>query len=127
MRLGKELLRTVEGILGAQADAYVLSNDGYSGEALSRAIEERVHGVPVERPVVPSPISPRAAAASRRAARMRREGGPEVTGVNLKLLESSTTGTHSPWRELLRVWNPRESGHHRFLTCRFSSRGSTTA
>src|SRR5439155_1497653 len=50
--LGKELLRTVEGILGAQADAYVLSNDGYSGEALSRAIEERVHGVPVERPVV---------------------------------------------------------------------------
>ena len=44
--LGTELLRTVERILGAQTDAFVLSNDGYSGEALSRAIEDRVGEVP---------------------------------------------------------------------------------
>src|SRR5439155_613131 len=50
--LGSELLRTVEGILGAQSDVQVLSNDGYSSDALSRAIEERVRDVPGDRPVV---------------------------------------------------------------------------
>src|SRR2546426_8530393 len=50
--LGSELLRTVEGILGAQSDVHVLSNDGFSGDALSHAIEERVRGVPDEWPVV---------------------------------------------------------------------------
>src|SRR2546422_237985 len=50
--LGSELIRTVEAILGAQSDVLVLSNDGYSSDALSRAIEERVRAVPGERPVV---------------------------------------------------------------------------
>ncbi|HYQ95670.1 MAG TPA: hypothetical protein VER38_01515, partial [Candidatus Eisenbacteria bacterium] len=85
--LGSELLRTVEGILGAQSDVHVLSNDGYSGDALSRAIEERVRDVPVERPVVvfTDLAAGSCGIASRRAvhgARIVRK----VTGVNLPML-----------------------------------------
>jgi len=85
--LGQELLRTVEGILGAQADAFVLSNDGFSGEGLSKAIEDRVRGVPVERPVV---VFTDLAAGSCGIASRRAECGPRVvrkiTGVNLPML-----------------------------------------
>jgi len=85
--LGSELLRTVEGILGSQADAYVLSNDGYSGDALSKAIEDRIHDVPVERPVV---VFTDLAAGSCGIASRRAECGPrvvrKVTGVNLPML-----------------------------------------
>ena len=85
--LGSELLRTVEGILGSQADAYVLSNDGYSGDALSKAIETRIHDLPVERPVV---VFTDLAAGSCGIATRRAECGPRVvrkiTGVNLPML-----------------------------------------
>jgi mannose/fructose-specific phosphotransferase system component IIA len=85
--LGQELLRTVEAILGAQTDVHVLSNDGYSGEALSRAIEERVREVPGERPVV---IFTDLAAGSCGIASRRADHGAravrKVTGVNLPML-----------------------------------------
>lgn len=85
--LGSELLRTVEAILGAQSDVFVLSNDGYSGDALSRAIEERVRDVPVERPVV---LFTDLAAGSCGIASRRAEHGErlvrKVTGVNLPML-----------------------------------------
>jgi len=85
--LGSELLRTVEGILGSQADAYVLSNDGYSGDALSKAIETRIRDLPVERPVV---VFTDLAAGSCGIATRRAECGPRVvrkiTGVNLPML-----------------------------------------
>jgi mannose/fructose-specific phosphotransferase system component IIA len=85
--LGQELLRTVESILGAQADAFVLSNDGFSGEGLSKAIEDRVRDVPVERPVV---VFTDLAAGSCGIASRRAECGPRVvrkiTGVNLPML-----------------------------------------
>ncbi len=85
--LGSELLRTVEAILGSQSDVHVLSNDGYSGEALSRAIEERVRDVPAERPVV---LFTDLAAGSCGIASRRAEHGErvvrKVTGVNLPML-----------------------------------------
>jgi len=85
--LGTELLRTVERILGAQTDAFVLSNEGYSGEALSRAIEDRVREVPAGQPVVlfTDLAAGSCGIASRRAdcgARVLRK----VTGVNLPVL-----------------------------------------
>ncbi len=85
--LGSELLRTVEGILGAQTDAIVMSNEGYSGEALSRALEERVRDLPGERPVV---VFTDLAAGSCGIASRRAEHGERlvrtVTGVNLPML-----------------------------------------
>jgi len=85
--LGQELLRTVEAILGAQTDVHVLSNDGYSGEALSRAIEERVRQVPGGRPVV---MFTDLAAGSCGIASRRADHGDravrKVTGVNLPML-----------------------------------------
>jgi mannose/fructose-specific phosphotransferase system component IIA len=85
--LGSELLRTVEGILGPQSDVHVLSNDGYSGEALSRAIEDAVRKVPTEHPVV---IFTDMAAGSCGIASRRAEHGErsvrKVTGVNLPML-----------------------------------------
>ena len=85
--LGSELLRTVEGILGAQSDVQVLSNDGYSSDALSRAIEERVRDVPGDRPVV---LFTDLAAGSCGIASRRAEHGErlvrKVTGVNLPML-----------------------------------------
>src|SRR2546426_10209065 len=85
--LGSELLRTVEGILGSQSDVYVLSNDGYSGDALSRAIEEQVRDVPVERPVVvfTDLAAGSCGIASRRADHGAR-GGREGTGGQLPML-----------------------------------------
>jgi mannose/fructose-specific phosphotransferase system component IIA len=85
--LGSELLRTVEAILGAQSDVFVLSNDGLSSDALSRAIEERVRGVPGERPVV---VFTDLAAGSCGIASRRADHGDrlvrKVTGVNLPML-----------------------------------------
>ena len=85
--LGSELLRTVEGILGAQSDVHVLSNDGYSGDALSHAIEERVADVPGGRPVV---VFTDLAAGSCGIASRRAVHGDrvvrKVTGVNLPIL-----------------------------------------
>jgi mannose/fructose-specific phosphotransferase system component IIA len=85
--LGSELLRTVEGILGAQSDVHVLSNDGFSGDALSRAIEDRVRAVPDEWAVVvfTDLAAGSCGIASRRAdpcGRVVRK----VTGVNLPML-----------------------------------------
>jgi mannose/fructose-specific phosphotransferase system component IIA len=85
--LGQELLRTVEAILGAQTDVHVLSNGGYSGEGLSRAIEERVRLVPGERPVVV--FTDLAAGSCGIASRRADHGGRavhKVTGVNLPML-----------------------------------------
>ena len=85
--LGSELLRTVDAILGAQSDVFVLSNDGLSSDALSRAIEERVRGVPGERPVV---VFTDLAAGSCGIASRRADHGDrlvrKVTGVNLPML-----------------------------------------
>ncbi|HEY3156557.1 MAG TPA: hypothetical protein VGK76_08055 [Candidatus Eisenbacteria bacterium] len=85
--LGSELLRTVEAILGDQSDAQVLSNDGLSSDALSHAIEERVRGVPGERPVV---VFTDLAAGSCGIASRRADHGDrhvrKVTGVNLPML-----------------------------------------
>jgi mannose/fructose-specific phosphotransferase system component IIA len=85
--LGTELLRTVEGILGAQSDVRVLSNDGFSGEALSRAIEEGVRDVPIERLVV---VFTDLAAGSCGIASRQADHGErtvrKVTGVNLPML-----------------------------------------
>ena len=86
--LGTELLRTVEGILGAQSDVEVLSNNGYSGEALSRAIEDRIRAMaPAERPVVifTDLAAGSCGIASRRAGSCGRDVR-KVTGVNLPLL-----------------------------------------
>jgi mannose/fructose-specific phosphotransferase system component IIA len=86
--LGTELLRTVECILGAQTDVDVLSNDAYSGEALSRAIEEHLRRItPAGRSVViftdlaagSCGIATRHADPCGRAVR-------KVTGVNLPML-----------------------------------------
>jgi PTS system mannose-specific IIA component len=85
--LGSELLRTVEAILGSQTDVFCLSNDGYSGEALSHAIEERVRDVPGERPVVL--FTDLAAGSCGIASRRADHGGRvvrKVTGVNLPML-----------------------------------------
>ena len=85
--LGSELLRTVEGILGSQTDVHAMSNDGQSGEALSRAIEERVRAVPAEHPVV---VFTDLAAGSCGIASRRADHGErmvrKVTGVNLPML-----------------------------------------
>jgi len=85
--LGSELLRTAEGILGPQSDVHVLSNDGYSGDALSLALEQRVRDVPGERPVV---IFTDLAAGSCGIASRRVAHGVrvvrKVTGVNLPIL-----------------------------------------
>jgi len=85
--LGSELLRTAEGILGPQSDVHVLSNDGYSGDALSHAIEERVRDVPGGRPVVvfTDLAAGSCGIASRRAAHGERVVRT-VTGVNLPIL-----------------------------------------
>src|SRR5437867_5730902 len=95
--LGSELLRTVEAILGAQSDVQVLSNDGLSSDGLSRAIEERVRGVPGERPVV---VFTDLAAGSCGIASRRADHGDrlvrKVTGVNLRS-EEHTSELQSPY------------------------------
>ena len=85
--LGAEFVRTVETILGAQTDVSILSNEGYSSEALAQAIEERVRALPHDRPVV---LFTDLAAGSCGIASRRAAHGEHVvrkiTGINLPML-----------------------------------------
>ena len=49
--LGRELVRTVEAILGPQTEVDTLSNDGLSADGLRAAIEERIRAAPAAQPV----------------------------------------------------------------------------
>jgi mannose/fructose-specific phosphotransferase system component IIA len=85
--LGAEFVRTAEAILGAQSDVSILSNDGYSSDDLTRAIEETVRSAPHDRPVVlfTDLAAGSCGIASRRAAHGDRVVR-KVTGVNLPML-----------------------------------------
>lgn len=85
--LGAEFVRTAEAILGVQTDVHILSNDGYSSDDLTRAIEERVRSVPHDRPVIlfTDLAAGSCGIASRRAAHGDRVVRT-ITGVNLPML-----------------------------------------
>lgn len=85
--LGQELVRTVEAILGHQAEVSTLSNSGLSADALRAAIEERILGMPASQPVVL--FTDLAAGSCGIASRRVDVAGREVrrlTGVNLPML-----------------------------------------
>ncbi len=85
--LGQEFVRTVERILGHQADVITLGNDGLSADGLREAIEERVGETPATQPVVlftdlaagSCGIASRRVAVDGRVIRC-------ITGVNLPML-----------------------------------------
>jgi PTS system mannose-specific IIA component len=85
--LGEELVRTVESILGVQSDVHTLSNAGYSTDDLTAAVEERVHSVPAECPVVlfTDLAAGSCGIASRRATFSGRDVR-RITGINLPML-----------------------------------------
>ena len=85
--LGKELLHTVETILGSQTDVLTLSNEGRSAEALTEAIESGVRSVAGAAAVVV--FTDLAAGSCGIAARRIRVEGRAVlcvSGVNLPML-----------------------------------------
>lgn len=85
--LGRELLGTVERILGAQDQAVVVSNEGLSADGLTRALGDAIEGLAPEQAVVI--FSDLAAGSCGLAARRASADGRPVrriTGVNLPML-----------------------------------------
>lgn len=85
--LGREMVRTVESILGAQEDVIIVSNSGLSADGLTRAIEDGVRDVPEDAPVVL--FSDLAAGSCGIAARRVTLGSRvlrRITGINLPML-----------------------------------------
>jgi mannose/fructose-specific phosphotransferase system component IIA len=85
--LGRELVRTVESILGAQTDVVTVSNNGLSAEGLVQRIVEEIGRLPEDAPVV---LFSDLAAGSCGIASRRAEMGPRslkrIAGVNLPML-----------------------------------------
>lgn len=85
--LGRELLGTVERILGAQDQAVVVSNEGRSAEGLTEALDEAIAGfAPGQSVVIFSDLA--AGSCGLAARRASAEGRPvrRITGVNLPML-----------------------------------------
>jgi len=85
--LGREMVRTVESILGTQEDVVIVSNSGLSADGLTQAIDAAVGGVPAETPIVL--FSDLAAGSCGIAARRVSVGHPRlrrITGINLPML-----------------------------------------
>lgn len=85
--LGTELVRTVERILGPQADVVVVSNEGLSAEGLVAAICDALTALPEGQEAVV--VSDLAAGSCGLAAKRAEDGGRSVrriSGANLPLL-----------------------------------------
>jgi mannose/fructose-specific phosphotransferase system component IIA len=85
--LGRELVRTVEAILGEQHDAITISNTGLSADALVEKIVEEIERLPDQAPVVL--FSDLAAGSCGIASRRAELGGrllKRIAGVNLPML-----------------------------------------
>jgi PTS system mannose-specific IIA component len=85
--LGRELVRTVEAILGEQTDVVTVSNSGLSADSLVARIVEELRKLPEDAPVV---LFSDLAAGSCGIASRRAELGPRVlqriAGVNLPMM-----------------------------------------
>jgi mannose/fructose-specific phosphotransferase system component IIA len=85
--LGRELVRTVESILGAQTDAITVSNAGLSADALTDAIEAGLEGVPADRPIVLfSDLAAGSCGIAVRRASTKDRVVHRATGINLPML-----------------------------------------
>ncbi|HET7903361.1 MAG TPA: hypothetical protein VFM17_02255 [Candidatus Eisenbacteria bacterium] len=85
--LGRELLGTVERILGAQDQAVVVSNEGRSAEGLTEALDEAIASfAPGQSVVIFSDLA--AGSCGLAARRASADGRPvrRITGVNLPML-----------------------------------------
>ncbi len=85
--LGRELVRTVESILGEQQDAITISNTGLSADALVERIVGEIERLPDHAPVVL--FSDLAAGSCGIASRRAELGGrplKRIAGVNLPML-----------------------------------------
>jgi len=85
--LGHELLRTVERIVGPQAEAHILSNEGLSAEGLTVAIEERLGALaPTQAAVIFSDLAAGSCGLASRRARADGRIVRRITGANLPML-----------------------------------------
>jgi mannose/fructose-specific phosphotransferase system component IIA len=85
--LGQELVRTVERILGQQADVITLSNDGFNADSLKQAIEEKIRGLPEGQAVVLlTDLAAGSCGIASRRAEVEGRTVRRLTGVNLPML-----------------------------------------
>lgn len=85
--LGRELVRTVEAILGAQTDVVMVSNSGLSADGIKDRINEEIAALAADAPVVL--FSDLAAGSCGIATRHAEQGRHEIrriAGVNLPML-----------------------------------------
>ena len=85
--LGREMIRTVESILGAQEDVIIVSNSGLSADGLTQAIEDGVRDVPPETPIVLfSDLAAGSCGIAARRATVGHRRLHRITGINLPML-----------------------------------------
>lgn len=85
--LGRELIRTVEQILGPQGDVITLSNDGVSADGLRAEIEARVQGTEASQAIVLfTDLAAGSCGIASRRVELRGRDLRRLTGVNLPML-----------------------------------------
>lgn len=85
--LGRELVRTVESILGAQTDVVTVSNSGLSAEGLVDRIAEEISKLPGTAPVVLfSDLAAGSCGIASRRADLGARALKRIAGVNLPML-----------------------------------------
>lgn len=85
--LGRELVRTVESILGAQEDVVTVSNSGLSADGLTEAIEKGIRDVPDGVPIVLfSDLAAGSCGIAARRAAVDHRPLRRITGINLPML-----------------------------------------
>ncbi|HEX7079160.1 MAG TPA: hypothetical protein VF363_12125 [Candidatus Eisenbacteria bacterium] len=85
--LGRELVRTVESILGVQEDVVTVSNSGLSADGLTEAIEKGIRGVPDGVPIVLfSDLAAGSCGIATRRAAVDHRPLRRITGINLPML-----------------------------------------
>jgi mannose/fructose-specific phosphotransferase system component IIA len=85
--LGRELMRTVEQILGPQGDVITLSNDGVSADGLRAEIEARVQGTEASQAIVLfTDLAAGSCGIASRRVELPGRDLRRLTGVNLPML-----------------------------------------
>jgi len=85
--LGRELVRTVESILGPQADVLTVSNSGLSADALVTAMVDEIAKLPEGAPVVLfSDLAAGSCGIASRRAELDNRTVRRIAGVNLPML-----------------------------------------
>src|SRR5258705_4896317 len=85
--LGRELVHTVEGILGKQTDVITVSNNGVSAEALVQRNVDEIGSLPADAPVVLfSDLAAGSCGVASRRAELGARTLKRIAGVNLPML-----------------------------------------